>query len=62
MVIHVLHAGYAICGFSEKLPVDWPEGHKWVGFNDPGSFKNKDLCVRCLTEHQKILEKITKIL
>lgn len=28
--VHVLLRGQPLCGFSEKLPMDWPAGHRWV--------------------------------
>lgn len=29
-VVHILSRGYALCGFSEALPREWPPGHRWV--------------------------------
>lgn len=33
-MIHILHYGLPRCRFSSDLPVHWPEGHRWVGFDD----------------------------
>jgi|GEM_PF-880522 len=33
-VTHGLRHGFALCGFSKWPPKDWPEGHKWVRFDD----------------------------
>lgn len=30
MTLHVLHEGLPLCGFTRKVPRDWPEGHVWV--------------------------------
>lgn len=30
MIVHILHHGYPLCGFTEVLPGDWPEGHRWI--------------------------------
>ena len=34
MIVHILHHGFALCRFSDKLPGDWPEGHRWVGADE----------------------------
>jgi hypothetical protein len=36
VVIHLLHEGFPLCGFSELLPRDWPDGHRWVGLDALG--------------------------
>ena len=28
--VHVLHRGSPLCGFSRKVPGEWPPGHRWV--------------------------------
>jgi len=28
--VHILRAGWPLCGFSKELPENWPKGHKWV--------------------------------
>jgi hypothetical protein len=30
MTVHALLMGLPLCGFSRKVPADWPEDHKWV--------------------------------
>lgn len=37
--IHILHHGFPLCGFTEVLPGDWPEGHRWVSKITWGSMK-----------------------
>jgi hypothetical protein len=33
-VIHVLSQGFALCGFSRRVPAHWPPGHKWVALSE----------------------------
>ena len=33
-VVHILHEGLAVCGFSYDTPNKWPEGHAWVAPRD----------------------------
>jgi len=30
VTIHILHEGRALCGFTNKLPGDWPQDQLWV--------------------------------
>ncbi len=30
---HALRWGFPLCGFAHTFPIDWPEGHTWVGMN-----------------------------
>jgi len=32
--VHVLRQGRALCGFSDRVPLYWPEGHFWVAPED----------------------------
>jgi hypothetical protein len=32
--VHVLHHGLALCGFSDKVPREWPDEQWWVGLAD----------------------------
>lgn len=32
--VHILRQGQPVCGFTFSLPVDWPEGHRWVGVDE----------------------------
>ena len=50
--IHVLHQGFPLCGFSTKLPREWPKGHSWVRANDP---RLKPDCSGCIEEEKKLL-------
>ena len=31
---HGLVAGWPLCGFTSKVPRDWPSGHNWVPVSD----------------------------
>lgn len=32
--VHILLHGVALCGFQNgALPSEWPEGHRWIGYN-----------------------------
>ena len=33
VVVHLWHAGRAVCGFSRLVPRDWPPGHVWVSLS-----------------------------
>lgn len=41
--VHILIAGFPICGFSDKVPAEWPAGHKWVGVED----RDQATCPSC---------------
>lgn len=41
---HILRHGYPLCAFSDLVPRDWPEGHRWVGLED----RKDATCARCL--------------
>lgn len=43
-VIHILHQGFPLCGFSLKFPVRWPAGHLWIGIDD----QHESNCEACL--------------
>lgn len=43
-VVHVLHYGAPLCGFTTTIPRNWPEGHKWVSSLEPESAN----CETCL--------------
>ena len=30
LVVHLLEHGRPLCNFSDKVPRDWPPGHRWV--------------------------------
>lgn len=49
--VHILRHGRALCGL-EGEPQDWPEGHRWIGFDawlrrDVEPSERVPLCVRC---------------
>lgn len=31
MTVHILRYGHPVCRFTNAMPADWPEGHKWIG-------------------------------
>lgn len=49
--VHILRYGLPLCGFSGKMPVDWPEGHKWVGEDEEGA--TCEDCKRALKERRQ---------
>jgi len=34
MIVHILHSGLPLCGFTSDEPRHWPFEHKWVGPNE----------------------------
>lgn len=32
--VHRLYHGSVLCGFSDKVPGEWPTGHVWVDWRD----------------------------
>lgn len=53
-VIHILHGGLPLCGFTRDLPRDWPDGHSWIGlapYRDGSKIDDAErarLCDACL--------------
>ena len=45
-VVHILLAGWPLCGFSRELPSGWPKGHLWV----PVSESAEANCPGCVRE------------
>jgi hypothetical protein len=37
VTVHILFHGFPLCAFTLMLPVDWPEGNKWVYNGDPAA-------------------------
>ncbi len=33
-IVHILDAGYPLCGFDRGVPRDWPANHRWVTMDD----------------------------
>jgi hypothetical protein len=50
MIVHVLFRGYALCGFSQALPRDWPEGHRWVHY----ALRADATCASCREQAEKL--------
>ena len=46
MMIHILRHGWTLCGMT-TVPKDWPEGHRWVSFEDPENLPKAN-CLGCL--------------
>jgi hypothetical protein len=44
--IHILRHGFPLCGFSDDVPVNWPEGHLWLGLDDDHA--GRPMCVDCV--------------
>lgn len=44
ITVHVLHHGLPLCRFSTGAPVFWPDGHRWVGLDDPDPVT----CTQCI--------------
>ena len=64
IVVHILEHGSTLCGFRYPLlPVDWPEGHKWIGRDEAETAT----CARCRikaglpTTTQHWLERIDEV-
>jgi hypothetical protein len=30
ILVHILDQGKALCRFHDGVPLDWPNGHKWI--------------------------------
>ena len=43
-VVHVLLAGYPLCGFSRGVPSTWPRGHKWARLDTELEHANCEAC------------------
>ncbi len=50
-MVHALWHGFALCGFSGRVPYYWPEGHFWVGPDDTENIT----CASCKTEAKKLI-------
>jgi len=46
-VIHILDAGLPLCGFTQDIPRDWPEGHRWIGRKEVDGYQSPPCCPRC---------------
>lgn len=46
VIVHILHYGQPLCGFSSDVPAKWPLGHRWVPVTD----KNRATCPFCKTK------------
>jgi hypothetical protein len=49
--VHILSYGRAFCGIA-GLPREWPEGHRWIGFNDV-EMEQLANCEACLREKKR---------
>lgn len=44
VTVHGLRGGFALCGFADTVPMNWPDGHIWV---DPRFYPNDIDCPGC---------------
>ena len=56
VVVHLLHNGRAVCGFSRLVPRDWPAGHVWVNV----SGASQASCQKCLRLGAELIEEHLK--
>ncbi len=54
MLIHILHNGKALCGFSYLTPVNWPKGNDWTVVAE----KDKSNCEACLKKLEKVFKQM----
>jgi hypothetical protein len=48
IVVHVLHQGFALCGFVINLPRNWPKDHLWISLVDArGAHRHEVTCTSC---------------
>lgn len=50
LVVHVLHHGRVLCGFSDKVPGEWPPGHRWISIIDEWAHLNCEECRKRVRE------------
>lgn len=36
MIVHILEHGLPLCHFTQAVPAEWPEGHRWTGRDEAG--------------------------
>lgn len=48
--VHVLEAGLPLCGFTDAVPRDWPQGHGWIFPSDYSLHLNCEGCRQKLGE------------
>ena len=54
-VIHILRAGRALCSL-EGAPHNWPEGHRWIGFDDyPKEVGKHSFCHGCEDAYEELV-------
>jgi hypothetical protein len=49
-MVHALWHGRPLCGFSDRVPRDWPAGHIWTGKDDVNNIS----CPGCKAEALKL--------
>lgn len=47
-MIHILRYGSPLCRFTVHVPADWPEGHQWIHYPDPGGTATCEGCKAAL--------------
>lgn len=48
--VHVLYHGLPLCRFSELVPGEWPEGHRWISITE----HQFATCQTCIETAQKL--------
>lgn len=51
MSVHALRGGLPLCRFSDDVPRDWPEGHRWTDIADVDHVT----CTECKTRAVSML-------
>ncbi len=54
LIVHALHHGQSLCSFSTLRPIDWPEGHRWLGITDPYFRTYLVTCLGCKLPLEKL--------
>lgn len=56
-IVHVLHHGLPLCGFSRELPTSWPLGHVWLRAEDE---RHRISCGRCRARADDLFPPVTE--
>lgn len=52
-ILHILHRGSPLCGFSRERPVDWPKGHVWLSVEAQNE-RDASNCIECIEAWQQL--------
>jgi hypothetical protein len=53
-MVHILRYGRPLCGFSDDIPRDWPDGHMFVSF---GGSEDDVTCGGCKATSANLRER-----